>query len=103
MARLAGVGNTREASSKSLLGQQQVQVCQRAYRCSRRTQFHACACDCVQHPDGEHDHDAGCDLNMNDFAVGALLAVLAPQASPIQRVPAVEDLNFLPDMGRMTR
>ena len=40
---------------------------------------------------------------MNDLAVGAQLAVLAPQASPIQRVPAVEDLNFLPDMGRMTR
>ena len=96
------MGNTREASSKSLLGQQQVQVCQRAHRCSRRAQFHACAYDGVQHPGGHHDHDARCDLDMNDLAVGALLAVLAPQASPIQRVPAVEDLNFLPDMGRMT-
>ena len=40
---------------------------------------------------------------MNDLAVGALLAVLASQASPIQRVPAIEDLNLLPDMGRMTQ
>ena len=80
-----------------------MQVCQRAYRCSRRTQFHACACDGVQHPGGDHDHGARCDLDMNDLAVGALFAVFAPDATSIQRVPAIEDFNFLPDMGRMTR
>ncbi|MBP8275515.1 MAG: transposase [Propionivibrio sp.] len=33
----------------------------------------------------------------------AALAVHAAQASAVQRVPTVEDLNFLPDMGRMNR
>ncbi len=80
-----------------------MQVCQRVHRCSRGAQFHACARSGVQHPGGDHDHDAWCDFDVNDFAVGALLAVLAPQASPIQRVPAIEDFNFLPDMGRMTQ
>lgn len=39
---------------------------------------------------------------MNDFSIGAMLAVLAPQASPVEGVPSVEDLYLLPDMGRMT-
>ncbi|MGJ7555058.1 hypothetical protein ACSFBI_13735, partial [Variovorax sp. RB3P1] len=36
-------------------------------------------------------------------AVGALLAVLPPDATPVEGMPAIEDFNFLPDMGRMTR
>ncbi len=80
-----------------------MQVCQRVHRCSRGAQFHACACNGVQHPGGDDDHDAWCNLDMNDRAVGALLAVLAPYATSVQRVPTIEDLNFLPDMGRMTR
>lgn len=103
MARLAGVGNTREASSKSLLRQHQVQVCQRVHRCSWSAELHACACSGVQHPGGDHDHDAWCDLDVNDLAIGTLLAVLASDATSVQRVPTIEDFNFLPDMGRMTR
>ncbi len=80
-----------------------MQVCQRVHRCSRGTQFHACACNGVQHPGGDHDHDAGCDFDMDDLAVGPLLAVLAPYATSVQWMPAIEDINFLPDMGRMTR
>jgi hypothetical protein len=40
---------------------------------------------------------------VNDLAVGALLAVLPPDATPVEGMPAIEDFNFLPDMGRMTR
>lgn len=40
---------------------------------------------------------------MHDFSVGAMLAVLAPDAPPVQGMPSVDDLNFLPDMGRMTQ
>jgi len=40
---------------------------------------------------------------MHDFPVGTLFAVLAPKASSVQGVPSVEDLNLLPDMGRMTQ
>jgi hypothetical protein len=57
----------------------------------------------VQHPASDHDHDAWFNLDVNDLAVGALLAVFAPDATSIQRVPAVEDFDFLPDMGRMTQ
>ncbi len=39
---------------------------------------------------------------MNDFAAGPPLDILMAKAASIQRVPAVMDLNFLPDMGRMT-
>ena len=39
---------------------------------------------------------------MNNFADRAPLDVLSSDPPPIQRVPAVMDLNFLPDMGRMT-
>lgn len=39
---------------------------------------------------------------MNDLTCGALLTVLAAKAAAVERVPAVENLNFLPDMGRMT-
>ena len=39
---------------------------------------------------------------MNDFAASPLLDILTPNAASIERLPAVMDLNFLPDMGRMT-
>ena len=103
MTLLAGVEDTRAASSKSSLPQQQVQLGQRIHRCSRRAQLHASAGRGVQHPGSDYDHDAWFDFDVNDLAVGALLAVLAPHAPSIQRVPAVEDLNLLPDMGRMTQ
>ena len=103
MARLAGVGNTREASPKSLLRQHQVQVCERVHGRSRIAQLHVSASHGVEHPARDHDHDAWLDLDIDDFAVGALLAVFAPDAPPIQRVPAIADFNFAPDMGRMTR
>ena len=41
-------------------------------------------------------------IRLNDFAVGMLLAVLAPDATSKQRVPAIEGLNILRDMGRAT-
>ena len=40
---------------------------------------------------------------MNHLAIGSLFAVLAPYTAPEQRVPAIEDFNFLRDMRRMTQ
>ncbi|HSS94254.1 MAG TPA: hypothetical protein VLR46_09725, partial [Candidatus Dormibacteraeota bacterium] len=39
---------------------------------------------------------------MNDIAAGAPLDILAPEAAPIECVPAIMDLDLEPDMGRMT-
>lgn len=80
-----------------------MQVCKRVHRRARSAQLHVSASHCVQHPGGDHDHDAWSNLDVDDFAVGAQLAVFAPDATSVQRVPAIENFNFLPDMGRMTR
>jgi hypothetical protein len=39
---------------------------------------------------------------VNDITTGAPLDILATNASPIMCVPAIMDLDLLPDMGRMT-
>jgi hypothetical protein len=80
-----------------------VQLRQRLRGCPRRAQLHAGAGRRVKHPGSDHDHDASLNFDVNYLAVGALLAVLAPDAPSIQRVPPVEDFNFLPDMGRLTQ
>jgi hypothetical protein len=101
---LLGYGlNTSEASSKSKLRQLQVQLRERRHRHSRRSELHDRARGGVEHPRRHDDDDAGRRLDMDYLAVGSMLAVLAPNATPVQRMPAVEDLNFLRDMRRMTR
>jgi hypothetical protein len=39
---------------------------------------------------------------VNDIAAGAPFDILAANAAPIVCVPAIMELDFLPDMGRMT-
>jgi hypothetical protein len=80
-----------------------VQLGQRIHRCTRRAKFHVSASHDVEHPGSDHDDGAWFNLDVHDLAVGAPLAVFAPDAASMQRVPAVEDFDFLPDMGRMTR
>lgn len=80
-----------------------MQLGQRVYRRLRGAQFHVSASCGIEHPGGNHDHDAWSRLKVDYLAVGTLLAVFAPDAASIQRMPAIEDFNFLPDMGRMTR
>jgi hypothetical protein len=103
MALLMGEMNTRAASPKSFLREQQVQLVQRFQRDARLTEFHGRADRGVEHPRGNDDDDPRTDFYVNDLAVGALLAVLPPDATPVEGMPAIEDFNFLPDMGRMTR
>lgn len=79
-----------------------MQICKRQYRRSRCTEFHGRAGGGVEHPCRHDDDDAGSRFDVNHFAVDSLLAVLTPYATPVQRVPAVEDFNFLGDMRRMT-
>lgn len=102
MALLARVGNTRAASPKSSLRQQLVQLGKRIHRCLRGAQFHVSARHDIKHPGGNYDHKAWSNYNADYLAGGTLIAIFAPDATSIQRVPAIEDFNFLPDMGRMT-
>lgn len=102
--RLLACGlNTGEASPKSQLGQQQVQLGQRLNRRTRCAEFHGATRRGVEHPRRHNDYDAGRNLDVNHFTVGSLFAVLTPHTAPVQRVPAVEDFHFLRDMCRMTR
>jgi len=96
------VVGTQEASSKSACCQQAVQVQQRGRGQPRVTQLHACAGGTVQHPARQDDDYTDTNLDMDDITAGSSLAVLLAKSAPVQRMPAVEDLDFLPDMGRMT-
>jgi hypothetical protein len=40
---------------------------------------------------------------VNDIATGAPLDILAANAAPVVCVPAIMELDLLPEMGRMTR
>ncbi|MBH2019864.1 hypothetical protein [Polaromonas sp.] len=79
-----------------------MQLGKRVNRCARSAQFHASASSLVKHP-GSHDDDyTRVDLDVDHFACQPVLAVLPAQPATVERVPAVENLNLLPDMGRMT-
>ena len=102
MLLLDDVRIVQGASSEIALDQQVMQVSQRRYRYARRAEGPSGAGDGIQHPRGHHGDHAGHRLDMNKPTGDALLAVMATNTTPIERVPAVMDFNFLPDMGRMT-
>ena len=87
----------------SLLRQEQVQFVERLQTDPWGTELHARTDRGAEHPGGHHDDDPRLDFYVDDLAVGALLAVLAPDTTAVQGMPPVEDFNFLPDMGRMTQ
>jgi len=90
------------ASSETALDQQLMQLIQRRYRHARRAERHCGAGGGIQDPRRGHDDHAGCRLEVNNGSGSALLATLAPDAATIEGVPAIMDLDLLPDMGRMT-
>jgi hypothetical protein len=90
------------ASSETALDQQVMQLNQRRYRDARRAEPHSGAGDGIEHPCRHHDDYTGRYRDVNDLAAGAPLNILASNATPIECVPAIADLDLLPDMGRMT-
>jgi hypothetical protein len=68
---------------------------------ARRTKLHPCAGSRIQHPGRHRNHLTRRDLDVNQVANSALLAVMPTNTAPIKRVPAMMDFNFPPDMGRM--
>src|SRR5689334_14829852 len=90
------------ASSEHVLDQQLMQLNQRRYRDARHAERHPSAGGGIQYPRRRHHDHAACRLAVNNGSGYALLATLAPSAAPIECVPAIMDLDLLPDMGRMT-
>jgi len=78
-----------------------VQVLQGVCRDAGRSQDHAAANPGVEHPLRQYRYDAWFDLDMYYGAASTLLAVPHEQSTPVERVPAIVDFNFSPDMGRM--
>ena len=91
------------ASSETAPDQQVMQLNQCRQRHARRAEPHPGAGDRIQDPRCGHDDHAGRRLEVDNSAGFTLLAALAPDAVAIQGVPAIMDLDLLPDMGRMTR
>jgi hypothetical protein len=89
------------ASPKSAYKEQPVQVTQGIYRDSRHAERHPGTDAGIQHPGWQRGYDARLDLNMNDAAGSALFAVMGICTSTVERMPAIVNFNFLPDMGRM--
>jgi hypothetical protein len=90
------------ASSETALDQQLMQLSQCRQLDARRAERHSGAGGRVEHPCRDHDDYAGRYFDMNDIAAGAPLDILAAKAAPIECVPAIMELDLLPDMGRIT-
>jgi hypothetical protein len=69
---------------------------------ARGPQLHGRAESAIGHPGRHFQHDPWIYFDVQDAAVGALLAAIQSQAAAVIRVPAIADFNFLADMGRMT-
>ena len=79
-----------------------MQIPQRIRRDEGHPENHAGADAGVEHPVRTYRYDARLGLNMADTAAGALFAVMRSNSSVVERMPAIVNFNFLPDMGRMT-
>ena len=102
MLLLDGVRTVPGASPGTTLDQQLVEVSEGRHRHARRAELHPGAGDRVEHPCRQDRDHAGRRLDVHEATGEAILAVLPPDAPPVQRMPAVIDDGLLPDMGRMT-
>ena len=102
MLLLDGVQTAPGASPGTTLDQHTVQVSERRHRHARRTELHPGAADRIEHPRRDDRDHAGRHLDVHEATGEAILAVLPPDAPPVQRMPGVANDSLLPDMGRMT-
>jgi hypothetical protein len=84
-----------------VLDKQLMQFSQGRDRYPRHPQLHPVTSGGIEHPCRYNQDVAGQHLEMHNFSAGAPLDILTSNPPPIQSVPAVVDLNCLPDMGRM--
>jgi transposase len=78
-------------------------LCKLAMNCAldRRTQRQVRIHGRVEHPASHSDNNAGLHFDVDDLTGSPALAVLPAHPVAEQRVPTIEDLDFLPDMGGM--
>jgi hypothetical protein len=93
-------GIVQAASPETMLNQQQLS--QRRHGHARRAKRHSGAGGRIEHPRGHDDDHAGRHFDVAKLAAAAPLRTLAANVPPIERVPAVTNFDFLPDMSRMT-
>lgn len=93
--------NTERASPKATFDQDTMQIGQCFETDQRRTQRQLRTRGRVEHPASHNDNDAWLYFDVDDLTGGPALAVLPAHPATEQRVPAIEDLDFLPDMGGM--
>ena len=79
-----------------------MQIDQRGHTNPRCADLHACADHRIEHPRRDDDHYTGRRLKVGNWTCSALLSAAQLHVTPVQGVPTVVDLDFLPDMGRMT-
>lgn len=64
--------------------------------------LHAGARDRIEHPGRKDENVSRARNDMNEAAGLAHLARFHAKSSAMERMPAIVDDSFLPDMGRMT-
>jgi len=79
-----------------------MQFSQSGDRNSWLTKLHACANYGIQHPCGDHRDHARTVVHVDNASGAALLAISIEDFPPVKGVPTIVNLQFLPDMGRMS-
>ncbi|MFZ0008738.1 MAG: hypothetical protein WAK94_10905 [Steroidobacteraceae bacterium] len=79
-----------------------MQVTQGVRRDAWRPERHRGTNPGVEHPLRQRRYDSRFNLNVDDAAASALLAVVRSDALAVEWMPRVVNINFPPDMGRMT-
>jgi hypothetical protein len=71
-------------------------------RHARWPQLHPDTGHWIQHPRRDGDNDARRGLDMRKGTGLPSFDVMLPQAATVERMPAIVDDDFPPDMGRMS-
>jgi hypothetical protein len=88
-------------SSESEGLQQPIKVGQASDVDRRSAEVHCRANGRIKHPSGKDDRHTWFSLNDNDLSPRSPFGIELPDLATMQRVPAIMNLNLLPDMGRM--
>ena len=68
----------------------------------RGANLHSCTNRRVKHPCRHDDRSARLSFDDDNLSSRPHLSVIAPHRTPVERVPPIVNLCFLPDMGRIT-